>query len=607
MSGSSPRLPRRSSTWSVLRSLETLSPPPSWPSLNSLATHCEVGNIPVILHSGVIINHESFGDSSFPSEQEDLHMRDLDIVATLGPKLDSEGQSYVLGAKPVPVALQDTGIPDKTSAHPDSLNDLPPLGAESVILSPQGDGFAPSERQYRPDSVHSCIYESAYPQEVGDNMARWTGVLHPKRDLIRSAPPAPPFEFALQPSTTPPSTPESSPNRALAKKLRSVVNKGFAHVSPRQSPPRYSPPGTGHNTCRSVPSSPEPRNPSPVRKSRGRKRNGSTSTTDSGVSNRSVPPLIADDGTIGSNQCSEVNVARFPLIPPPLSWLQSTALDLMIDQEGFRNIRPAFKLAGYSSPIIPLESGPVSPNVHLLSATADFMPVRREIFVFHHAALDTPPVLRRLTVDRDESRDYLSRQAYLTLKTNGPYSVQGTEPIQSPRLLPAPETPVLTWRFDYLVGDRRTETGRVIPGEKTLTPLSFSCSPALLQLTQARKIGLVHVMKKGVAAKLTATRMDPPAPPRLFLAPGSAPRHNSETEDRKAIIVNHRRVRSHAMRHAPAASDPMLGSVTLSASKSYHSSRKSYPRSGPPGSCAEPGKPIVPADLITALFPVEAV
>ncbi|KAI0257407.1 hypothetical protein BJV78DRAFT_1115505, partial [Lactifluus subvellereus] len=79
----------------------------------------------------------------------------------------------------------------------------------------------------------------------------------------------------------------------------------------------------------------------------------------------------------------------------------------MIDQEGFRVIRPIFRLAGYSRPTT-TESEAMPLDAHLVLATADFMPAQRKSFVFHHSALDTPPVLRRLMVNRDESRDYLS-------------------------------------------------------------------------------------------------------------------------------------------------------------------------------------------------------
>ncbi|KAI0066548.1 hypothetical protein BV25DRAFT_1796868, partial [Artomyces pyxidatus] len=95
---------------------------------------------------------------------------------------------------------------------------------------------------------------------------------------------------------------------------------------------------------------------------------------------------------------------RFAHLPVSLSWLKSTTVELHIDQEGFRNIRPAFQLVGYTGP--PSAGGAPSIAQHLSCARADFMPAKRQSFVFHHATLDTPPVLRRVTLNGDESRDY---------------------------------------------------------------------------------------------------------------------------------------------------------------------------------------------------------
>jgi hypothetical protein len=221
----------------------------------------------------------------------------------------------------------------------------------------------------------------------------------------------------------------------------------------------------------------------------------------------------------------------------------------MIDQEGFRMIKPVFRFAGYSCSTA-TENNAISLGVHLVSATADFMPLQRRSFAFHHSSLDTPPVLRRLMVNGDRSHDYLSRQAYLILKANGPYTVQGTELVQSLRHFPSANPQVLAWRFDYVVGDRRTEAGRIIPGEKTLTPLSFTCSPALLRSTQAKKIRVVHVVKKSVATKLTATKMEPPIPPSLYPAPGATPSSKARSELREAAVRKYKRAHPNVLQDA---------------------------------------------------------
>ncbi|KAF9778168.1 hypothetical protein BJ322DRAFT_1014887, partial [Thelephora terrestris] len=106
-------------------------------------------------------------------------------------------------------------------------------------------------------------------------------------------------------------------------------------------------------------------------------------------------------------------------IPPNLAWLQDLTISLCIDQEAFRTISPAFKLAGYTKPMLPHHSprtGKQKPplsvgndgNASDLMGMAEFMPLKWESFVFHHSPLDPPPSVRRLSANGDESRDYLS-------------------------------------------------------------------------------------------------------------------------------------------------------------------------------------------------------
>jgi hypothetical protein len=467
-----PPLARRSSTWSILRSLDALSPPPSWSSLDNLPACCQVGSIPLIFHAGL-------GDL---------------------PNL-------------INGACSDTGRDDSSPMDP---FDREYKGGSIPILL---DNKTVS-------SAEHCIYHKSPKQ-------RLAGRRHSMESQTQAM-------LLPHPQCTPsnsPRTPETSP-----EKPRRVVS---AHATPENPPiscywpsgPQSTPPG-------SSPSRPEPGKLSECQGSSGHKRKCSTSTTDSGSSSRSNLSFAAHDANRVTLENAIISAARFPLLPASLSWLQSTTLEVMIDQEGFRMIKPVFRFAGYSRPTS-MESDVISLDVHLVSATADFMPLQRKSFAFHHSALETPPVLRRLMVNGDRSRDYLSRQAYLILKANGPYTVQGTEPLQSSRLLSVAEPPVLAWRFDYFVGDRRTEAGRIIPGEKTLTPLSFTCSPALLQPTQAKKIRVVHVVKKSVVAKLTATKMESPMPPSPCPpVPGAMPFSIAESELRETATRNDKRAHS---------------------------------------------------------------
>ncbi|KAJ7638305.1 hypothetical protein FB45DRAFT_902478, partial [Roridomyces roridus] len=204
------------------------------------------------------------------------------------------------------------------------------------------------------------------------------------------------------------------------------------------------------------------------------------------------PPMTQQ--VLGSS-CEE----PFPL-PSNLLWLRDATIQLMVDQEGFRTVHPTFKLVG----IVKHERGWDSPEGGL----ALFRPVKREAFRFHYAPLDGLPILRRLTLANDDSRDYISRQASLSLKTNGVYTVQGVES----RHLAASEMgdSKIRWKLDYLVGDRLEQSGKkILDGEKTLTPLTFLCSPWLLHPSQARKMKFMHFVKKSVATKLVAEKLEP--------------------------------------------------------------------------------------------------
>lgn len=69
--------------------------------------------------------------------------------------------------------------------------------------------------------------------------------------------------------------------------------------------------------------------------------------------------------------------------------------------------------------------------------------------------LDTPPILRRMFLNGDVKRDYLSREASLSLKNNGVYFVRGTE-----------DKGRMFWQFTYFVDDRRNAAGEKMSGEK---------------------------------------------------------------------------------------------------------------------------------------------
>ena len=511
MSTIPPPSARRCST-PILRSLDTLSPPPSWSSLDNLAAY-QVGSIPLVLHAGL-------GD--FPNL----------ITGTCS-------DAKTVDSSPTePSDRQYKGI----SLHPHNNTAVGPTECRIV---------------YHKFPGHKRGLENPCPERHGEETRNQTPAMlmpHPQRTLFNSA-----------------CTPESSP-----EKSRRIAYKGSVHAASENSPTRNRPSDRQATLSNFSPRSPEAGDFPECHGRSGHKRKGSTSTTDSGFSSHSNLSCTTHDSNRIISENASIGTARFPDLPVSLSWLQSTTLEIMIDQEGFRMIKPVFRFAGYSWPTT-TEGDAISLGVHLVSAMADFMPLQRKSFAFHHSSLDTPPVLRRLMANGDRSRDYLSRQAYLILKANGPYTVQGTELVQSLRHFPAADPPVLVWRFDYVVGDRRTEAGRIIPGEKTLTPLIFTCSPALLQSTQAKKIRVVHVVKKSVATKLTATKVEPPMPPCPCPALGTTSSSNADSELREAAIRKYKLERAHSnvLRDTLTLGISTLGPAQLTSSILPHSTSTS--------------------------------
>jgi hypothetical protein len=195
------------------------------------------------------------------------------------------------------------------------------------------------------------------------------------------------------------------------------------------------------------------------------------------------------------------------LLKPPqmlsahLSWLSHTIVELSIDQEGFRAIKAIFRMKGFSN------HG--AGQATLTSGTVDFMPIKRLMYNFHHSYMGTPPVLRRVTLNGDEAKDYISREAILSIKSNGVYAVHGSEILHDAGQGPQP---TLGWKFTYVVDDRCVN-GKVVAGEKTLVPLSFSCTPGLVHINQGKKTGLMRVLMKGIVPKLASEKVEPPKEP----------------------------------------------------------------------------------------------
>ncbi|KAF8971755.1 hypothetical protein BDZ97DRAFT_1753012 [Flammula alnicola] len=245
---------------------------------------------------------------------------------------------------------------------------------------------------------------------------------------------------------------------------------------------------------------------------------------------------------------------HFSLQEAEHSWLKHITVQFLIDQEGFRAAQPSFRFTG----IVRLRSSQHSKSPD--AVMAQFRPVPRQAFHFHYAPFETPPILRRVTVNGDETHDYVSKQALLTLKTNGVYVLNSHEILSGSHHHDA-EALKLHWRFEYVVDDRLMDaSGKVMEGEKVLTPLTFSCTPALMLSFHGKKNTIMHIFKKGVAPKLISEKLQPPgslksSPNRSAnagtLTSSQTDAHISHFFLSKAQAWNlHRRGQSHSVRHA---------------------------------------------------------
>jgi hypothetical protein len=303
-----------------------------------------------------------------------------------------------------------------------------------------------------------------------------------------------------------------------------------------------------------------------LRLSSGRKVNSSSSCPSSPTSSKDLP-IVADNkksGDVAVDSLPELlrspNGFRTPRIfraptsthepqhsqqsfPSSTVWLDNSFIELSIDQEGFRAVQPRFRFTGYSS------RRSWDPCGNSSDVMALFRPISRQVFNFHYSALEALPILRRITVNGDEARDYITRQASLGLKANGVYTVRGNEAPSLPATYGNGNLPAkLGWKFEYFVDDRRVDAfgTNIVDGEKILTPLTFSCSPLLLHPFQGKRITVIHIVKKSVATKLVAEKMEPPT----SRTPFPLPKPNSQLIPARVLIKpsvldTHRRTRSH--------------------------------------------------------------
>lgn len=585
---------------SVLCALNTLSPPSPDINIRDLATLCSSGEIPIFLHSGITVSL-SFGSvnslrslASFGSKHQSERetrpstpgtagtggtfgrpggvLRQGDVEHTDNSRSSSSRGRLDTGYSAGNPEKADSGTVDSASG----VGDLPmPFPGAS---SPRRQSLCPSSRSIGSLETYSSFCERILASgSLEDALSSRTDaplITPPPSSLALPIPGLPPPSEAILDYNMPTSDSNVSQHTPLRTRLRTSLNKKLHRVTPDVVPSN-----TGQHTPSeaqplSHPPMPGASSPivSPKARWRGRPRGGSNATVAS-VQSALSSVSASQSPRRGPSQAPPVPEAPVvnksgshrQSLPVSLGWLKGTIIELTFDQEGYRAARPSFRLAGYSGPRDADDDVAFSMSHHLCSGQADFMPLKREVFAFHHAALEPAPILRRLTMKGDNSHDYISKQATLTVKTNGVYTVHGTESSHShspfhfdlserdPTSALESQT-TLNWKLDYFVGDKRTDKGKLVPGEKTFTPLLFSCSPGLLHASHKKKIGFKRMIKKSLVAKLTAERVEVPALPPIPAShrrlsaqrPPSVPDGLPTILKRKSFLMGHRRAKSQA-------------------------------------------------------------
>ncbi|CAH7681634.1 hypothetical protein BY996DRAFT_6420047 [Phakopsora pachyrhizi] len=172
-------------------------------------------------------------------------------------------------------------------------------------------------------------------------------------------------------------------------------------------------------------------------------------------------------------------------------------LQIWFDQEGFREIAPIFTFSYYNR------------EDDLLYFTTD-----RVGYPFHYDPMQQVPIMRKVVApDYEEAyallegkasrnaagrRDFISRQASLNMKTEGKYKVEDTEGKGGKWI----------WRLVYEVEERKSLMGRPMCGERAFIPITFACSPEVLDPSHARKPTFLNAIIKNIGSKKAAIALD---------------------------------------------------------------------------------------------------
>lgn len=532
--------PNPPNDWNALHALESLEDPFSVFNITDeeQAFMATLGEIPIILHCGILIVDDS-GDRSTSSEGSlDLphaisnacSEMSINSCGTFGPMKCQSSPRVEYEVENEACDVEEVGAPDTTLSACSTLQYLSPYDhdqTQKTLRRPNSTSIL-SSSSYMSTQTEQCATALAQPRSatslalLSTSHSVFTTSARPSFLRSRST-------ETLSTTSRDTTNPRSgSPSALLDPSFSwSTVSAGSGFLSPSGSsydvpPPHGVPPATlqGVNAkCTrrvAIPRSPAI--------------NGGKVNVLQVPGPRRTRTISNDTHTSGSStgsgkSASSVGWHEAAHLPNNLSWLEKTVAELIIDQEGFRSAHPQFKPSGFTA--ANGKTMGVGMALILTDGLVELRPIKRYIFAFHHATLESPPALRQLMIAGEDSKDHLSRQASLIIKQNGVYVVRGCEssdftygsitPAQGLRGtgLRADAHLKYEWRFEYVVNDRRDSNGRPIAGEKIFTPISFACSPGLLHPTygSAKKTTIMQQVKKTFAAKVTSERMQAPPPP----------------------------------------------------------------------------------------------
>ncbi|WWC92627.1 uncharacterized protein L201_007586 [Kwoniella dendrophila CBS 6074] len=194
---------------------------------------------------------------------------------------------------------------------------------------------------------------------------------------------------------------------------------------------------------------------------------------------------------------------------------KSMTIQLWVDQEGCREFQSSLKFIRSIKPQVFREreekslkeaalwcESPTRPESFQQTGCWEFGmdPKERDKWLFHSAALEGLPVLKRLTMNNDDKFDFLSRCATLQIKEPGVYSVCGLE-----------DKSKSEWKFEYLVQHKISlSSGEQIANERIIVPLGLYISPNFFNPERALKTSLLNLFKKSLASNIMSEKIKPP-------------------------------------------------------------------------------------------------